>query len=251
MTRAAQRFDGQAALVTGGARGIGAATAALLAERGADVAVLDREAPQRFDDDAPPLFVEADVRDAASLEAAIATVCDRFGRLDILVNNAGAELTAKAEDMALEDWERVLAVNVTGTMLASRTALPFMRAAGGGAIVNVSSISGLLGWPASTAYCTAKGAVIQLTRQMAVDHGQEGIRVNAVCPGTTLTPMIERLFADMPDPETARAQITELHPIGRFAQPREIAGAVAFLASRAASFITGAILPVDGGYTAK
>jgi NAD(P)-dependent dehydrogenase (short-subunit alcohol dehydrogenase family) len=118
-----------------------------------------------------------------------------------------------------------------------------------GSIVNVASISGLLGWPLSAAYCAAKGGVVQLTRQMAVDYGPSNVRVNAVAPGTTLTPMIERLFAEM-EPG-ARDEIAERHPIGRFAQPVEIARAIAFLASDAASFITGTILPVDGGYTAK
>ncbi len=144
---------------------------------------------------------------------------------------------------------RVIGVNLTGTLQLCQAVLPGMSVRDRGAIVNVSSISGLLGWPLSAAYCAAKGGVIQLTRQMAVDYGPKGVRVNAVAPGTTLTPMIERLFAEMA-PE-ARAEIAERHPIGRFAQPEEIAKAILFLGSDAASFITGTILPVDGGYTAK
>lgn len=248
--RAVHDWTGRVALVTGGARGIGGATALVLAERGAEVLVLDRDVGDAVRH-GRIAAEQGDVRDAGWLRAVAGAALARHGRIDALINNAGAELTATAADTRPEDWERVLAVNVTGALNAVQAVLPAMQAAGRGAIVNVASISGLLGWPASTAYCTAKGAVIQLTRQLAVDLGPHGIRVNAVCPGTTLTPMIERLFAEMPDPEAGRAAIADRHPIGRFAAPAEIAAAIAFLASDAASFVSGAILPVDGGYTAK
>lgn len=248
-----QGWNGKVVLVTGGASGVGCATAELLAERGADVAALDRDAHALAALDgavAGRLRTHvADIRDAGAVRSVVETILDRHGRIDVLVNNAGAEHTASAVDTGIADWERVIGVNVTGTLHVSQAVLPSMCARRSGAIVNVASISGLLGWPLSAAYCTAKGGVVQLTRQMAVDYGPFGIRVNAVCPGTTLTPMIERLFEDMP--EGARAEIEELHPLGRFAQPCEIARAIAYLASDAASFVTGAILPVDGGYTAK
>lgn len=246
MTETDEAIAGSVAVVTGGARGIGGATADLLAQRGARVVVLDRDIDQVPDGRQAHA---GDVRDGDWLTATMDAVTAEHGRIDIVVNNAGAELTATAEDTDQHDWDRVLAVNVTGTMLASRAALPGLRRARAGSIVNVASISGLLGWPASAAYCAAKGGVIQLTRQMAVDLGPEGIRVNAVCPGTTLTPMIERLFDDLPP--TARIEIAELHPMGRFAQPSEIAAAIAWVASPRAGFVSGAILPVDGGYTAK
>ena len=243
-------IKGTSALVTGGGSGLGEATARMLAERGAQVLVLDRDVADWVRHDRITAE-QGDVRDADWLAAVAQAALVRHGRIDALINNAGAELTATAEQTRPEDWERVMAVNVTGALNAARAVLPAMRAAGRGAIVNVASISGLLGWPASTAYCTAKGAVIQLTRQLAVDLGPDGIRVNAVCPGTTLTPMIERLFAEMPDPEADRAAIADRHPLGRFAAPAEIAAVIVFLASDAASFVSGAILPVDGGYTAK
>lgn len=249
MTASRYSWNGKVALVTGGASGVGKATAELLAARGANVAVVDRNGGTLAELDPTMLTFSGDILDAEAMRQLAAQIVERWGRIDVLVNNAGAEHTASAIDTDAADWARVIGVNVTGTLHVSQAVLPTMLAQGRGAIVNVASISGLLGWPLSAAYCTAKGGVVQLTRQMAVDYGPSNIRVNAVAPGTTLTPMIERLFDAMP--VGARADIEELHPIGRFAQPREIAQAIAFLASDAASFITGAILPVDGGYTAK
>ncbi len=242
-------FGGQVALVTGGGSGVGRATVDLLLARGAKVAVIDRD-PMALE--ALPetvLASAADILDRAAVTELVKEISDRWGSVDLLVNNAGAEHTGSALDTNSDDWNWVIAVNLTGTLIMSQAVLPGMCRTGRGAIVNVSSISGLLGWPLSAAYCAAKGGVIQLTRQMATDYGSRGVRVNAVAPGTTLTPMIERLFAQMA-PE-ARDEIAERHPIGRFAQPYEIAQAILFLGSDAASFITGTILPVDGGYTAK
>jgi meso-butanediol dehydrogenase/(S,S)-butanediol dehydrogenase/diacetyl reductase len=242
-------YENRVALVTGGGSGVGRATVELLLERGAHVAAIDRNADALASLPTEVLTRSADILDAEAVTSFVAEVAERWGPVDLLVNNAGAELTASALDTSRPDWERVIGVNLTGTLQISQAVIPAMQARGRGTIVNVSSISGLLGWPLSAAYCAAKGGVIQLTRQMAVDLGRSGVRVNAVAPGTTLTPMIERLFADMA-PE-ARAEIAERHPIGRFAQPVEIARAILFLGSDAASFITGTVLPVDGGYTAK
>ena len=242
-------YEGRVALVTGGGSGVGRATVELLLDRGARVAAIDRN-PAAVADLPDGVFTRAaDILDRDAVAALVADIAARWGAVDLLVNNAGAEHTASALDTSAADWDRVIGVNLTGTLWMSQAVLPAMCARGRGAIVNVASISGLLGWPLSAAYCAAKGGVIQLTRQMAVDFGPRGVRVNAVAPGTTLTPMIERLFAEMA-PE-ARAEIAERHPIGRFAQPQEIARAILFLGSDAASFITGTILPVDGGYTAK
>jgi NAD(P)-dependent dehydrogenase (short-subunit alcohol dehydrogenase family) len=242
-------FSGKVALVTGGGSGVGLATAQHLAQGGARVAVVDRDAAAIAA--LPPNLhgCAGDILDSGAIARFIAEIGAQWGPVDILVNNAGAEHTADAASVSLADWIRVIGVNMTGTLLMSQAVLPGMMARGGGAIVNVASISGLLGWPLSAAYCAAKGGVVQLTRQMAVDYGPHNIRVNAVAPGTTLTPMIERLFAEM-EPG-ARSAIADRHPLGRFAQPIEIARAIAYLASDRASFISGAILPVDGGFTAR
>ena len=153
--------------------------------------------------------------------------------------------------MPVVEWDRGLAIKLRGMYLMAKAVIPIMKKSGGGAVVNTASISGLLGWPLSAAYCASKGGVIQLTKQMAVDYAQDNIRVNCIAPGTTLTPLIERIFQQESDPEEAKRQIAQKHPLGRFAQPEEIAQAILFLASDDASFITGAVLPVDGGYTAK
>lgn len=242
-------YENKVALVTGGGSGVGRATVELLLARGARVVAIDRNAEALASLSGDVMGRTADILDAEAVTQLVADVAARWGAVDLLVNNAGAELTASALDTSRADWDRVIGVNLTGTLQMSQAVLPGMLARGRGAIVNVSSISGLLGWPLSAAYCAAKGGVIQLTRQMAVDLGPKGVRVNAVAPGTTLTPMIERLFAEMA-PE-AREEIAERHPIGRFAQPVEIAKAILFLGSDAASFVTGTVLPVDGGYTAK
>jgi dihydroanticapsin dehydrogenase len=250
-----RRFEGRVVLVTGGGSGIGRAACGLFAGEGAEVAVADRseregrETASRLDGHG--VFVCLDVADPAAVAAGVEAVEERFGRIDVLFNDAGVELSRPLHETTEEEWDRVFAVNLRGMFLVCRRVLPGMMRRRTGCIVNVSSISGLLGWPASAAYCASKGGVIQLTRQMAVDYAPHGIRVNCVCPGTTLTPMIERLFAQEPDEPAARRRVAAMHPLGRFARPEEIAEAVLFLASDEASFITGAALPVDGGYTAK
>ena len=184
------------------------------------------------------------------VEKAVEQSLNAFGGIDILINNAGVESSYSVHEMPVEEWDRVMAVNLRGMYLRAKAVIPIMKKSGGGAIVNTASISGLVGWPLSAAYCASKGGVIQLTKQMAVDYARDNIRVNCVAPGTTLTPLIERLFQQESDPEQAKQRVAQMHPLGRFAQPEEIAQAI-FLASEDASFITGAVLPVDGGYTAK
>lgn len=252
------RFESKVVVVSGGGSGIGQAAALAFAREGARVVVFDREreAAHRTagllgEQGCGIHSLTVDVTRPRDVQRGVAAVAIRFGRIDVLVNNAGVEHAALLHQTTEAEWDRVLNVNLKGVFLLSRQVLPLMMRGGGGAVVNVGSISGLLGWPAYAAYAASKGGVVQLTRQMAVDYAPHHIRVNCVCPGTTRTPLIERLLTMEADPPAAEAAIAARHPLGRFARPEEIAEAILFLASEEASFITGAVLPVDGGYTAK
>jgi NAD(P)-dependent dehydrogenase (short-subunit alcohol dehydrogenase family) len=239
-------FTGLVAVVTGGASGIGAATARLLLDRGAQVAVLDRS-----DDGAPDgtLALRCDVTDAAGVDAAVAAVVQRFGRLDVVVNNAGVGAVG---DVAANDdgeWARVLDVNVTGTARVSRAALPHLRRSPHPVIVNMCSAVAFLGVRERALYSASKGAVHALTLAMAADHAAEGIRVNAVAPGTADTPWVARLLDAAADRDAAAEALRKRQPLGRLVTADEVATAVAALASPAAGSTTGAVLRVDGGMT--
>lgn len=245
-------------ILTGAASGIGRAAALLFAEEGAMVCLFDVDrkgieeaAGEIRAQNGKALPIVCDVADEEMVAGAVEQVLRHASGIHVLCNNAGIELSRPLIRTEVAEWEAVLAVNLKGMFIISKHVITHMMDSGGGAVVNTSSISGLLGWPDSAAYCASKGGVVQLTREMAVEYGQYNIRVNCICPGTTETPMIDRLLGLESDPEETARSVRAMHPLGRFAQPEEIARAMLFLASDEASFITGAVLPVDGGYTAK
>lgn len=240
-------FEGIRVIVTGGASGIGAATASLLTSRGAIVAILD------LDPDLAPasmLAIECDVADDVSVRAAVEKVARELGGIDVVINNAaiGAQGTVADNDDA--EWHRVFDVNVVGTVRVSRAALPYLRQSPAAAIVNTCSIAATVGLPARALYAATKGAVRALTLSMAADHIREGIRVNCVNPGTANTPWISRLLSRTDDPEAERAALEARQPHGRLVAPEEIAAAIAYLASPLAGSTTGAEIAVDGGLQA-
>lgn len=250
-------FTDQIAIVTGGASGMGAATARELAAAGAKVFIVDRNAAlatavaqeigtQQISAEA----IIGDVSDSAFCEQVVQKVVERYGRIDILINAAGIIVRADALGTSDEQWQRVMNVNVNGVFYLSRAVVAVMKAQGKGAIVNFGSIWGGVGAAGVVAYCTSKGAVHQLTRAMALDHVKDGIRINAVCPGEVNTPMLSSERSE-PVTEEILQRIASTVPMERLADPVEIARVVLFLASDAASYITGAMINVDAGYTAR
>jgi 2-keto-3-deoxy-L-fuconate dehydrogenase len=239
-------FDGLVAVVTGGASGIGAATARLLQERGARVAVLDRGT-----DGAPDgvLARLCDVTDAVAVDAAVGTVVERLGGLDVLVNNAGIGATGHVGENDDAEWARVLDVNVTGMARVTRAALPHLRRSAHAAVVNTCSAVAFVGVRQRALYSASKGAVLALTLAMAADHVREGIRVNAVAPGTAETPWVGRLLGAAEDPAAAAEALRQRQPLGRLVTAEEVAHAIASLASPLAASTTGTVLRVDGGMT--
>lgn len=237
-------------LVTGAASGIGAAVVARLHQDGARIAAIDLDAP-RLQQLAVDVAVAGDVTSETDITRAVDEAASALGGLDVVVASAGIAARGTAETTTLWDWERVFAVNVTGVFLTARAAIPHLRQSGGGAIVNVASQLGLVAAAGATAYCASKGAVIQLTRAMAIDYGAEGIRVNCVCPGPTDTPLLEPYFAAADDPTAERRRYAGAQVHERLVTPEEVADAVAYLASPRASSTIGAALVVDGGYTIR
>ncbi|MEA5162493.1 glucose 1-dehydrogenase [Cereibacter johrii] len=254
------RLYGKTVIVTGGAVGIGRACVERMAGEGAKVAIFDLLEPEGrtlADELAASgcevAFWRVDVADEAAMRTAIDAAADRFGGLHVMVNNAGLSGSSKATDaVSEEEWDRVQAVNVKGVLFGTKHAIPHLRAAGGGSIVNLSSIAGLVGVGGLAAYHASKGAVRLMTKNDAITYAPERIRVNSIHPGYIWTPMVEKhLAASSDDPGASRAAAGAVHPLGHMGEPDDIAWAAVYLASDEAKFVTGAELVVDGGYTAR
>lgn len=254
-----RRFRGKGVIVTGGASGIGKATAERFLEEGAKVAILDvsrKNAEAALKElkkkGFTPLILTGDVTKSSDVKKMVSTAKAKLGRIDVLFNNAGILVEGTVEDVTEKDWDRIMAVNVKGVFLMSKEVVPIMLRQKKGAIINNASCSGLVGDRNAVAYNTSKGAVVLMTKCMALDYAKKNIRVNCVCPGEIDTPMFrqEARARKMPV-EEYRKELCEYHPIGRLGVPSEVANAVLFLASDQASFITGAAFSVDGGYTCQ
>lgn len=247
------RLTGKVAIITGGGTGIGKAIAQAFVREGAKVVIAGRDS-KRLDRAAIEigpdcLAVSADVSNAANVQKLVNATLDRFKQINVLVNNAAVLLPGTAESISEEDFDQTFSINVRGLWLLSRAVLPHMRASnsGGGSIINIGSVLSMVGARNRVAYSASKGAVMAMTKAMALDHAAENIRVNCIAPGIVETEMVARFSAD----ENARKQRIAMHPMGRFGQPAEVASAAVFLASDESGWTTGSVLTMDGGYSAQ
>jgi NAD(P)-dependent dehydrogenase (short-subunit alcohol dehydrogenase family) len=250
-----RRLENKACIVTGGANGIGLSIVERFLSEGARVLIADLDADQakaEADRLGEGVFaIGVDVTKAASVEAMVQQAITLFGRLDVLVNNAGLGVAANVVDTSEEDFDRVMAVNLKGVFLGMKYAVPVMRRQGSGSIINMSSIGGLAGLYDRAAYCAAKGGVATLTKAAAIDHAMEGIRINAIAPGTVNTPWVQRITSTMADPEAARQKMRDRQAHGRLVEPSEVAAMAAYLAADESASTVGAIMLVDGGFMAR
>jgi len=250
-----ERLEGKRAIVTGAGAGIGRAIAIRLSSEGARVALadLDEQAAEGVagEIEGKTLVRQTNVTRAAEVEALVGGVLEEWGGLDVMVNNAGIGVAGTTLETGEDDWYRVMDVNLKGTFLGMKYAIPAIRESGGGSVINISSIAALVGIPDRAAYSAAKGGILALTRAAAIDHVEEGVRVNCIAPGTVDTPWISRITAGYDDPEEARARMQARQPHGRFVTPEEIAAMAAYLASDESASVVGACMIVDGGMTAR
>ena len=249
-------LQGKVAIITGGASGIGRAAVELFASEGAVVIAADikDDAGKQLADEVGArgrncMYIHTDVSSESDMAAVTELALAQFGRLDVIFNNAGIEgEQAPIADATLENWQRVIDINLKSVFLGSKYAVKAMLRNGSGSIINNASVAGLVGFEGVSPYCASKGGIIQLTRAVALEYAKSGIRVNCLCPGIIETPMIQRFTGDDP---AAQAALVQLEPVGRLGRPNEVAELALFLASERSSFITGAIIPVDGGFVAR
>ena len=248
------RLKDKVAIITGAGSGIGRACAIAFAREGAKVVLVGRTAKKLelvANEIGPAALIHAgNVSKKSDNQAVVQAAVSHFGGLHILVNNAAALLAGTAESHTEAEWDETFDTNVRGAWHLSRAAIPHIRKAGGGSIINIGSALSLVGARNRVAYAASKGAVLLMTRSMALDHGADQIRVNCICPGIVETELVEKFISQAPDPEAMRKQRVGLHPIGRFGKPEDIAPLLVYLASDESAWVTGAAFPVDGGYTA-
>ncbi|QRF32064.1 SDR family NAD(P)-dependent oxidoreductase [Bacillus safensis] len=249
---------GKVVLITGGASGIGLAAVKLFLEHGAKVAVADinEDSGKQLVESLPhehAAFFKTDITNESDCQKTVQSVLSQFGTIDVLINNAGIEIVSPVHEMTLEDWNHILQVNLTGVFLMSKHTLPHMLEKKSGSIINTGSVGGLVGWPDIPAYNATKGGVIQLTKSMAIDYAAHQIRVNCIAPGIIDTPLNEKSFLDNHSEslEAVKNEKAKVNPLLRLGKPEEIAGVMLFLASDLSSYMTGSVVTVDGGYTAR
>ncbi|WP_323959548.1 glucose 1-dehydrogenase [Arthrobacter sp. JZ12] len=247
-----RELDGKVALITGGGRGIGRGVVDRFLEEGAQVAIVQRQKLEPVLSGHPlVLGITADIADPQAITEAVEHTVGHFGGIDILVNNAGMMFERSIEEIRLEEWDRMMAVNLRAPLLLTQAVLPHMRRRGGGSIINIGSIEGLAANPQHAAYCASKAGIHGMTRAVALDLGEAGIRCNAIAPGWIASDLSDDYLASQPDPDAAREALNRLHPVGRLGLPLDVGNLAVFLASDRSGFLTGEVIVLDGGRTAR